>query len=223
MKTIRGAIFDFDGTLLDSMWAWTTVASRYLRELGVTPRADIDARIFRMSLEDASELIRTEYQLAQTPNEIQDGMNALVRAMYQNTFVLKPGVPELLQALKGRGVRCCLATASDRDVVEPALRRTGIYEDLDFIFTCSELHTDKNGPYIYNYVRSYMQTPREETLVFEDAYHAIQAAKGAGFPVAAVYDATEEENQPAIRQLADYYLRSPAQWRKIFAGAPTGH
>lgn len=223
MKTIRGAIFDFDGTLLDSMWAWTTVASRYLRELGVTPRADIDARIFRMSLEDASELIRTEYQLAQAPNEIQDGMNALVRAMYQNTFELKPGVPELLRALKSRGVRCCLATASDRDVVEPALRRTGIYEDLDFIFTCSELHTDKNGPYIYNYVRSYMQTLREETLVFEDAYHAIQAAKGAGFPVAAVYDATEEENQPAIRQLADYYLRSPAQWRKIFAGAPTGH
>ncbi|MFR8012546.1 MAG: HAD family hydrolase [Clostridia bacterium] len=220
MQNIHGAIFDFDGTLIDSMWAWATVASRYLSAQGITPKADIDTRIFRMSLADASELIRREYHLTQRPEEIQEGMNALVRGMYQHTFQLKPGVPELLEELNRRGVKCCLATASDRDVVEPALRRTGIYDDLDFIFTCSELHTDKNTPYIYNYVRSYMQTPREETLIFEDAYHAIRVAKDAGFAVAAVYDAAEEENQPVIRELADYYLRTPAEWPKLF---PTEH
>lgn len=218
MKNIRGAIFDFDGTLLDSMWAWTTVASRYLKAQGVTPKDDIDARIFRMSLADASRMIREEYRLPQAAEEIQAGMNGLVEEMYRNTFELKPGVTEMILGLKERGVRMCLATASDRAIVEPALIRTGIYDYLDFVFTCSELHTDKNSPYIYNYVRSYMETPLEETLVFEDAYHAIRTAKGAGFAVAAVYDATEEENQPTIRQLADFYLETPAQWRKILTG-----
>lgn len=216
MKNIRGAIFDFDGTLIDSMWAWTTVASRYLKAQGVTPKDDIDTRIFRMSLEDASALIRREYHLAQSEEEIQNGMNALVDDLYRNTFQLKPGVRELLEELKRRGVKCCMATASDREIVEPALRRTGIYDYLDFVFTCSELHADKNTPYIYNYVRSYMETPTSETVVFEDAYHAIRTAKSAGFPVAAIYDPTEEENQPAIRKLADFYLKNPSEWHRLF-------
>lgn len=216
MKDISGVIFDFDGTLIDSMWAWTTVASRYLKARGITPAEDLDAQIFRMSLEDASALMRRDYNLKQTPDEIRRGMNDLIAEMYRTTFELKPGVLELLEELKKRGVRCCLATASDREVVEPALRRTGVYDYLYAIFTCSELHTDKNGPYIYNYVRSFMETPLEETVVFEDAYHAIQTAKDAGFTVAAIYDPTEEENQPAIRELADYYMKTPAEWRKIF-------
>lgn len=221
MKNIRGAIFDFDGTLLDSMWAWTTVASRYLKAQGITPKDDIDTRIFRMSLADASELIRKEYHLLQEADEIRHGMNGLVEDLYRNTFELKPGVRKLLAELNRRGVKCCLATASDRGIVEPALRRTGIYDDFDFIFTCSELHTDKNDPYIYNYVRSYMDTPKDETIVFEDAYHAIRTAKNAGFTVAAICDPTEAENQSAISSLADYYLQDPTEWRKIFHGGKT--
>ena len=131
---------------------------------------------------------------------------------------VRADVAKEVARLRERGVKMCLATASDRSIVEPALRRTGIYDDLDFIFTCSELHTDKNDPYIYNYVRSYMQTPRDQTLVFEDAFHAIRTARQAGFPVAAVYDRTEAENQPAIRRIADFYLETPAQWPKIFSG-----
>lgn len=221
MKHIRGAIFDFDGTLLDSMWAWTDIASRYLKEQGITPRDDIDARVFRMSLTDAACLIRREYGLAQDADEIRSAMNRLIENMYYSTFELKPGVRELLEELSKRHVRICMATASDRCIVEPALRRTGILEYFDFIFTCSELHADKNDPYIYRYVRSYMETPVQETLVFEDAFHAIKAAKSAGFPVAAVYDATEEANQSEIRRIADYYLKTPAEWPTVIKGKQT--
>ena len=225
MNHIRGAIFDFDGTLLDSMWAWTDVASRYLKEQGITPKDDIDAKVFRLSLEDSARLIRREYDLEQDEEEIQNGMNRLVENMYRSTFELKPGVKELMEELKKRGVRICMATASDRCIVEPALRRTGIWDYFDFVFTCSELHADKNDPYIYQYVRSYMETPLEETLVFEDACHAIQTAKSAGFPVAAVYDSTEEENQELIRKTADYYLKSPSEWHKILPseGVPSNY
>ena len=66
----------------------------------------------------------------------------------------------------------------------------------------------KESAEIYERAMRRLQSNKKDTVVFEDAFHAIQTAKAAGFRVAAVYDASEEAHQEEIRGLADYYIRS---------------
>jgi len=53
-----------------------------------------------------------------------------------------------------------------------------------------------------------LQSNKRDTVVFEDALHAIRTAKAAGFRVAGVYEATAEQDQLEIQRLCDYYIRS---------------
>ena len=110
------------------------------------------------------------------------------------------------EALKARGVRLALATATDRPLAEAALRRTGLLPYFSCLLTCSEVGAGKDRPDIYFAALAALSAKREETLVFEDAVHAIETAKAAGFAVAAVRDASMEAQAPRIRALADLYL-----------------
>lgn len=217
MIQLKTAIFDFDGTLLDSMGIWATIASQYLKSLGVTPKPDVDETIFRMSLVDAANFLRREYHLEKTLSEIRSEVNQIVETSYFETLEVKPGVLEMLARFKRDGVRMCVATASDRYVVEAAMKRTGLADFIDTIFTCTELKTTKDEPLIYEKAMEQLGGEKESTVVFEDAAHAVQTAKEAGFTVVAIYDDTEKENQAYIRELADYYLISPAQWKTLYA------
>ena len=121
----------------------------------------------------------------------------------------KPGVEKFLSLLKMEGVWMYVATATDRPLAEAALRHAGIDGYFRGLITSQEVGVGKGeSAEIYERAMRRLQSNKKDTVVFEDAYHAIQTAKAAGFRVAAVYDAAEEENQPAIRQLADYYIRS---------------
>ena len=116
------------------------------------------------------------------------------------------GLPETLDRLRARGVRLALATATDRPLAEAALRRTGLLPYFSCLLTCSEVGAGKDRPDIYFAALAALSAKREETLVFEDAVHAIETAKAAGFAVAAVRDASMEAQAPRIRALADLYL-----------------
>lgn len=213
---IKGAIFDFDGTLLDSMWLWTSIGAEYLKSMGILPESDVDREILRMSLKDAAEYIRAVYNLDQTPDEIRAGVNKLVEKSYFESLELKPGVMEMIKRLQADGVRMCVATASDRYMVEAAIQRTGLAPFLHGILTCTELSTTKSTPVIYEAAAKLLGTGKTDTLVFEDAAHAVKTAKDAGFTVIGIYDPTEEDNIDFIKATADFYLRSPAEWKNFY-------
>lgn len=216
MKTVRGAIFDMDGTLLDSMWVWTGIGRQYIKSLGMQPAPDLDDVIIKMSLNDAASYLIEQYRLEKTIDDLRNEVNKLVEKQYFETLELKEGVRELLAHLKETGVKLCVATASDRYVVEAALKRNGVFDDFGAVFTCTELNMSKDTADIYETAMAWLGTDKSNTIVFEDAAHAVQSAKDAGFIVAAIYDDSEKHNQERIRETADYYLDSPAQWQMIF-------
>ncbi|MEA4889832.1 MAG: HAD family phosphatase [Clostridiaceae bacterium] len=209
---LRGAIFDMDGTLLDSMPVWERLAVRFLEWMEVKPSADLPEVCRTMSLAEVSVYLHDHYHLPAAPDEIHNQINALLADQYRNHIGLKPHVKSFLQNLQGKGVRMCVATASDRPLVEAALRRLDILGCFSFLITCSEVGAGKNDPLIFQRAMEQLQTPVQETLVFEDAVHAIRTAKKAGFRVAAVYDRSAESDQAEIRSLADYQLASFAEW-----------
>lgn len=211
---IAGAVFDVDGTLLDSMSIWDTVGADYLRSIGFKPKENLNEVFKDMSLDQAARYYQTEYGVTLSVEEITAGVNALLEDFYRHRAALKLGAGELVRELSRRGVKLCVATATDRYLVEAALERCGVLSCFGRIFTCGEVGHGKNEPHIFEAALRFLGTVREETLVFDDALYAVRTAKKAGFPVAAVYD-SHEKGQAQVRALADVYLENLAQPDKL--------
>lgn len=199
---LKGAIWDLDGTLLDSMSAWDHVGENYLRSQGIEPEPDLDEAIAAMSLHQAADYFIEHYSVKQTRDELIKGAVAIVDDFYRYDAQLKPNVTELLAQLHQAGVKMCIATATERSLVETALKRCGVLQYFSEIFTCSSVGAGKDEPTIYREAMSFLGTDRSNTIVFEDSLHALTTAKNDGFYVTAVYD-SHEENQDEMILLAD--------------------
>lgn len=202
---ITGAIFDMDGTLLDSMGVWDTAAEEYLSSIGVKPQENVCEEVKTMSLMQAAVYLKGKYHIDKEPEEMADGVNALIEGFYKNEVMLKPGVKEFLHRLAEHDVKMCIATATDRYLVEAAMERCGVREYFTDIFTCSEVGYGKDEPEIYEQALRRLGTQKSDTIIFEDAIHAIKTAKKAGFLVAGVRDDSEKE-QETVMEISDYYI-----------------
>lgn len=202
---IKCAIFDFDGTLFDSMFIWDTAGEVYLRSIGKEPEADLQKILKPMSLLQSAEYIREKYHIPLSVEDIMDGVNRTVEDFYCHTAAPKPGVIAFLEELYHKNIKMCIATASDRYQIEAALSRCGMEHYFDAIFTCSEVGHGKDEPVIFQKAMEHFGADRNNTVVFEDAIHALQTAKADGFAVVAVYD-NSEKRQTEIRELSVCYL-----------------
>lgn len=209
---LQGAIFDMDGTLLDSMAVWATLGSDFLRSRGAVPEDGLDETLKTMSLREAGEYCRQRYALPESVDEIVAMVDERVDRFYRFEVQPKPGVDRFLSLLKMEGVWMYLATATDRAQAEAALTRCGLRDYFRGILTCSEVGGSKNSPLIYEKALTRLQCRKTQAVVFEDALHAIKTAKEAGFRVAAVADPSAEADREEIRRLADYYIESFAEW-----------
>lgn len=213
---LEGAIFDVDGTLFDSMGMWSTAASRYLKTQGVEPPEGIDKKFITLSLAEGSKLIKREFLPCLTWEEIAQGINRQIEDFYFNLKETKPGVPELLKALRDGGVSMCIATATDKYLVEKALRNCGILEYFGEIFTCPDLGVGKDTPHIYRTALTFLGTEKENTLIFEDSYFATKTAFNDGFLIAAVEDKWAMKHKDEIKAISKYYITSYDEWRKKY-------
>lgn len=211
---ITGAIFDLDGTLLDSMFIWDNVGEQYLLSLGIRSKKNINEILKNMSLAQGAAYIQRAYGVEKTREEIMAGVNAIVEHFYTAEVQLKDGAAEFVRYLAENGVKMCIATATDEYLVEAALDRLGIRKYFSDIFTCNGVGHGKDEPHIYEAACRRLGTSKENTLVFEDAVYAIQTAKAAGFPVAGVCDAAEE-NQEKMQMICDFYITDFTRAREI--------
>lgn len=202
---ITGAIFDVDGTLLDSMSIWDTIGGDYLRSIGYQPRENLNQVFKDMSLAQAARYYQAEYGVTLSVEEITAGVNAMLEDFYRYKAALKPGAGEFVRELSRRGVKLCVATATDRPLVEAALARCGVLGYFEDILTCTAVGHGKDEPLIYREALNRVGGGRRSVVVFEDALYAARTAKGDGFPVAAVYD-SHERQQGELTALADVYL-----------------
>ena len=207
---LKGAIFDLDGTLFDSMFIWDTAGEVYLRSMGIEPREDLQKVLKPMSLLQSATYIREKYRLSLTEKEIMDGINRTVEDFYFHTVQPKEGVIEFLEQMKKQGVRMCIATATDRYQAQAALNRCGMEAFFSEIFTCTDVGHGKDEPVIFEKALEHLGTTKADTVVFEDAYHAAKTAKADGFIVAAVYD-SHETKQAKLHLVSDCFIENFTQ------------
>lgn len=202
---IKGAIFDLDGTVLDSMFIWETVGEDYLHLLGKEPKEHLAETFKTFTLTQAAEYYRNNYGIKLSIEEIVEGINNMVAETYRTKVNLKAGVGDFLKRLQRAGVKMCVATVTDRPIVEEVLKLLGVRDFFSEIFTCADVGYNKETPEIYRQALKHLGIPKSETVVFEDVLHAIETAKNDGFKVVAVYD-SHEPRQEEMKEISDYYL-----------------
>ena len=204
---IKGAIFDVDGVLLDSMGIWDDLGARYLRSLDKIPEEGLNKILFSMSMEQGAEYLNEHYGLNKSVKETVEGIGKMLEDYYFYEVLLKPGAKEVLEFLKSKSIKMAAATSSPRTHIEKALSRNGLLGYIDKIYTTSEVGVSKHSPDIYNLAADFLKTKSEETLVFEDSLYALKTAKEAGYVAVGVYDEKGENNQAELENQADLYLK----------------
>lgn len=203
---ITGAIFDLDGTLLDSAKMWQGAAARYITSLRKTPEPDLGVKTKAMTLPELCSYLKAEYRIATTEEKIAKGFNANLREDYLESVDIKEYVPIILERFKQKGIAMCVTTSTDKAIAEEILSRLGIRDYFSHIITCEESGSSKEGPEVFINAHSKLGTPKAETVVLEDGVLAIRGAKEAGFYVIAVADESEKDNEAEIKKLADKYI-----------------
>lgn len=213
---IRGAIFDLDGTLLDSMSLWDTLGADYLRSLGKEPAEDLAETFRSFTLEESAQYYRDHYGVTLSVEQIVAGINGMIRQYYLDTVPLKPGAEAFLRKLHDRGVKLALATVTPCFLAKGALKRLGVLEFFSGVFACGPGDPGKEDPWIYRQAWECLGTQKGETIVLEDVFHALKTAKEDGFLTAGVYDG-HEKRQQELRALADCFIQeygdAPDFWR----------
>lgn len=209
---LNGAIFDMDGTLLDSMPMWDKIGETFLRSMHITPRRGLREEMLPLTLLQSAEYFRREYGINMSDDEMLCSFNELLFGYYSEEAPLKPYVREFLEKLRTKGVKMCVATATERSLVEAALKRLDISKYFEFLITCREAGANKNTPVIFDCALELLGTEKRDTVIFEDAFHAIRAAKGAGYRVCAVNDLSAKGRYHEITALADWHVDTLDRW-----------
>ena len=198
------AIFDMDGTLVDSMVYWKNLAKEYLASKGITHIPDVILeKIKPMTMIESATLFIEKFGLHGTPESVVKEMNALMDAHYYKDIPLKKGITEYLNKLYNSGITMCVASATAVSLVEACLKRLGIIEYFSFLLSCETIGVGKSKPNIYYEAAKRLDAEPSDIAVYEDALYAAETAKKAGFYVVGVFDENAKKNFASLKEVSD--------------------
>ena len=154
------------------------------------------------------------YGIGKDEQEIVDFCFDVFRWYYSEIVELKPGVRELLEHLRTKGIKMCIASAAEGEMIRLVLGRHGVLDYFEGIVSCSQVGAGKDQPDVFLAAEKFLDTPREQTWVFEDSLLAIQSAKSVGFPVVGIYDPCSFGQERAA-MLCDEYIKKGGSFAEL--------
>lgn len=207
MKEFKGAIFDLDGTILDSMWVWEQVDVNFLGNRGISVPKDYAKEISAMNIITAAEYTIARFGLSETAEQVAAEWYDMAMKEYSEDVQLKAGAREYMAYLKAKDVKLAVATSSPRELFLPCLENNEIFEFFDTIVTTMEVERGKDFPDVYEEAARRISLKPSECMVFEDILKGIKAAKRGGFYVVALEEDHAIEDREEIRQVSHKYIR----------------
>ena len=199
-------LFDFDGTLVDSMPTYCSSMLRILDENNIGYGEDIIKIITPLGLNGAAEYFLNTLKLQMPKDQLILLMQKYMLDAYLHTIPAKAHVPEVLKALKAQGVSLNVLTASPHITLDACLKRLGLWELFDNVWSCDDFNTTKADPQIYVHAAERMNTTVEKVLFLDDNLNADLTAKTAGMQVCGVYDESSKDYVEQMKAATDFYI-----------------
>jgi len=200
----KAALFDLDGTLLDSLYVWGRVDEIFFRRRGMQVPDDYAKAISGMGYVATALYTKERFGLLETAGEIADEWTAIAMDEYARNVPLKPGSREALEMLREKGVRMCVVTSNSRSLCEPCLVRLGILDMFEFLLTIDEAGSATKGDgAIYAMAAERLGVKNEECAVFEDTCEGVTGAKLQGMQAYCVYDPLSTHETDTVLRIAD--------------------
>ena len=204
---ITGAIFDFDGTVFDSMHIWKGVKFQFFDRIGLVLGEEQREEFKNLFLLDAIELAKTRFDLKMTDKELFNEFFSLIKEKYLADTEPKNDIIEFLEKLKAKGVKMGIATATGESALIAVLEKFNMLHYFQEIYSTYTVGASKTEPKVYDVVLNELGTEKQTTWVFEDALYAAKTAKKAGYNVVGIYDKSEP-GQEELKQLVDIYIHN---------------
>ncbi len=202
MKTY---LFDFDGTLVDSMPTFVRSMLRILDENNIKYGEDIIKIITPLGLEGIAEYF-VKIGVPHSKEEIMLLMKEYVLDAYENHIGAKNNVISVLKKLKERGASLNILTASPHITLDACLKRLDMFSLFDNVWSCDDFNTTKTDPKIYEMAADRLNCNVGDVLFLDDNLNANKTAKQAGMKTCGVYDDSSKEYVEDIKSVTDYYI-----------------
>ena len=203
----KAVIFDFDGTLADSMWVWDYVDRRWLEKRNIPFNEEYAEMIAVLGFEGGADYVVNFFKLDENPEDIIEEWKSDAQEGYATQVKLKPGAREYLASLREAGVPMAIATSLQRALLEPCLKNNGIYEYFETICVCDELNCGgKSNPAVYLEAAKHLGVDPQECAIFEDVVIAAKSAKKTGAYVVGVYDEHKQQATDELKETVDLFI-----------------
>ena len=206
LKNIEGAVFDLDGTLLDSSWVWEKVDEKFLGDRGFQVPDDYVDEISPLGAERAAVYTIERFGLNEDKDDIVREWIEKAKKEYATEVVCKPYAKEFLEELHKLNIKMAVATSSDRELFMKTLEREGILKYFQKIVTVDEVERGKGYPDIYEEAARRIKVNPHKCLVFEDILAGVTGASLGEFNVVAVFDEKSKHNWEKIKSISKYSI-----------------
>lgn len=206
--TMKAAIFDMDGTLIDSMSEWRKLNSSFVREQGIELTPEQDQDLLCMSGMMVVNYVREQFGIEAKFTELVDRSSVMMKPVYERGVPHKPGASAYLKRLAERGVKCVIATATPGPLAILALSKSGLFLQLDEIYSADMIGRTKAEPEFFDRLCERIGVKKEDCVMFEDGLYAMKGAKAAGMRVVGVTDPTNARDREEIHAVCDLVIDS---------------
>ena len=206
MKKFKAAIFDMDGTLLDTMYIWHHLAPEYLKRNDIELPENMTDQMATMGISRAVDFLITSFNLNISHEKLHQELINILADYYRNHAEFKPGAVSLLEKLRQHNIPAMVFSATPEDLLMMALNRLDAVKYFSHgLISCGTIKSSKNKPEAFLKAAEHLGFPPDEIMIFEDAWYAASTAKSAGFTVGIIAD-NEEPRTAEMRELADFYV-----------------
>ncbi|MCF0104354.1 MAG: HAD family phosphatase [Eggerthellaceae bacterium] len=205
---IKGAIFDMDGTLVDSMSMWRSIAKEIIENNGKEAREEFLDGFLHYSVDEAAEIMRRDFGVQKSADDLVIEQYECISRYYREDAKLKPGAEQILESLKGEGIKIAIATLNDMLNTKAVLEKYDLLKYFDHLITFDLVMCSKSDPKFFISCFDSMDIDADMAVFFEDSFRAGKTIKELGSFLCGLYDSTwPDENNDGLKEISDVYAK----------------
>ncbi|HAN09847.1 MAG TPA: hypothetical protein DCP90_04455 [Clostridiales bacterium] len=207
-ENVNTVIFDFDGTMVDSISVWKKMNFDYFKEFGVNLEEESINKLLNLTCSETAEYSTKNFNITLTTNQIRNFWIEKGIEYYDKYVLLKEGIREFLELLRKNNFKIGIATNNIRPITDYFLKKEDMLKNIDFICTMDDVQIRKPDPEMYFKVAKFLESDMTNCLVFEDSIVGLIAAKRAGMKVCAVLNGQSVDKIDELKVISDYQVSS---------------